>query len=68
MSYPVSYAEMKCEIILRNYRSEKYWHQLVGEMYEATECFTKEGSVLRRLDGYDRRITWKDGIWAFEEI
>lgn len=60
-----SYAHMKYELIFRYYKSETWWHRMVGEMFDATDGFTKEGFVVRRLDGIDKRIAWKNNEWMF---
>ena len=59
----MSYTEMK-NLILRHYHKEiNYWWEVVGEMFEGTDGFTKAYKTERTLDNKLCYIIWNDYSW-----
>jgi hypothetical protein len=63
----MNHTEMKSMILFKYHKSIDFWHELLGEFFEATEGFTKPWCKQYPLDGKQAIITW-DQSWSVTEI
>ena len=59
----MSYTEMRNVILYKYHKDIQYWWQLVGEMFEGVNGWTKSYEVKRRLDTKLVTIVWDRYSW-----
>lgn len=67
---PMTYEEMKHEILFHYHKNIDFWFKIVGEMYEATKGFKNSASIKRIMNGVNYNISWGayDWAWNINEI
>ena len=65
---PMSYSEMKNTIIHKYNASNKQWYEIVGNMFEVTNGFTKQGTIAFFFETKTCCIDWDNYSWSIEEI
>lgn len=64
----MSYNEIKNAIILEYKAGVNHWHQILGAMFEATNGFTRQGTVPAILFNRPCDIIWNNYNWNIEWI
>ena len=48
---PMTYKEIRNNILFHHHKNIDFWYKLVGEMFEETHGFTEPGCLKRNLSG-----------------
>ena len=65
---PMTYEEMKREILFYYHKNIDFWWQLVGEMFEKSNGFTKAAEITCGIFGMKYCISWDNYEWRIESV
>lgn len=55
---PMTYNEMKNQILFHYHKNIDFWYKLVGHMFESTNGFTENGLIICNLDNTKMHLIW----------
>lgn len=55
-----SVSEIKNAVLFKYHMNIKFWYQMLGEIFEKSEGFTKPAEIITRLDREPCTIRWHE--------